>query len=58
LPGLLAALEMQYHIDTNRIYVTGLSLGGFGAWDQITQNPSLYAAAVPLSGGGDPSLAP
>lgn len=49
---------MQYHIDTNRIYVTGLSLGGFGAWDQITQNPSLYAAAVPLSGGGDPSLAP
>ncbi|WP_299552692.1 prolyl oligopeptidase family serine peptidase [Seonamhaeicola sp.] len=40
-------------IDTNRIYVTGLSMGGFGTFDAISRYPDLFAAAVPVCGGGD-----
>lgn len=58
LSGLLTNLEARYSLDTNRIYITGLSMGGLGTWDQITQNPNLYAAAVPMSGAGDLTLAP
>ena len=39
--------------DSNRLYVTGLSLGGFGTWDAIQREPTLFAAAVPICGGGD-----
>ncbi len=48
--GILAAVESQYHIDTNRVYVTGLSMGGFGTWDMLTRNPSLFAAGIPICG--------
>jgi len=44
-------------VDTSRIYVTGLSLGGFGTFDMIAEFPDLFAASVPLSGGGDPRTA-
>ena len=40
-------------IDTNRIYVTGLSMGGFGTWDLISRYPNKFAAAAPVCGGGD-----
>lgn len=39
--------------DPNRIYITGLSLGGFGTWDAIQRAPTLFAAAIPICGGGD-----
>ena len=39
--------------DPDRLYITGLSLGGFGTWDAIQRDPALFAAAVPISGGGD-----
>ena len=39
--------------DSNRLYITGLSLGGFGTWDAIQREPELFAAAVPIAGGGD-----
>lgn len=45
-------------IDTNRIYITGLSMGGFGTWDAIARYPHLFAAAVPLCGGADLNTAP
>ena len=45
------------HVDTSRIYVTGTSMGGFGTWDILTREPNTFAAAVPMSGGGDPSTA-
>jgi len=45
-------------IDTNRIYITGLSMGGFGTFDAIARHPDLFAAAVPVCGGGDVSKAP
>ena len=40
-------------IDTNRIYVVGLSMGGFGTWDLITRFPNKFAAAIPICGGAD-----
>ncbi len=45
-------------IDSNRIYITGLSMGGYGTYDAIERYPSLFAAAVPVCGGGDVSKAP
>jgi predicted peptidase len=44
-----------FKTDSNRVYVTGLSMGGFGAWDCITRFPERFAAGVPICGGGDPS---
>ena len=56
--GLMNLLQSQYGIDSNRWYITGLSMGGYGTWDQITQFPTLYAAAVPMSAGGVSGFAP
>ena len=44
-------------IDKNRIYITGLSMGGYGTWDAIARRPAFFAAAVPICGGGDPATA-
>jgi predicted peptidase len=44
-------------VDSNRIYITGLSMGGFGTFDAIERYPDLFAAAVPVCGGGDMSKA-
>lgn len=43
--------------DSTRIYITGLSMGGFGTWDAIARWPDKFAAAVPVCGGGDPTTA-
>jgi predicted peptidase len=51
------ALQKEFSIDTDRIYVTGTSYGGFGTWDLITRYPDKYAAAMPMAGGGDESKA-
>ena len=40
-------------IDTNRIYLSGLSMGGFGAWDLVSRYPNHFAAVVAICGGGD-----
>lgn len=44
-------------VDNNRIYVTGLSMGGFGTWDLIQRLPNTFAAAIPVCGGGDKNQA-
>lgn len=44
-------------VDPSRIYITGLSMGGFGTYDAISRRPELFAAAVPVCGGGDTSIA-
>jgi predicted peptidase len=54
---LVAALQKEFSIDANRVYVTGLSMGGFGTWDAIQRKPELFAAAAPICGGGDTALA-
>jgi poly(3-hydroxybutyrate) depolymerase len=50
---LLDSLTNAFSVDTNRVYVTGLSLGGYGTWDFIERYPKKFAAAIPMSGGGD-----
>jgi predicted peptidase len=53
---LLDALQHEYTgIDAHRLYVTGLSLGGYGTWDAIERWPNYFAAAAPVAGAGDPS---
>ena len=44
-------------IDRNRIYLTGLSMGGFGSWDLAMRRPELFAAVAPVCGGGDETQA-
>ncbi|RLD79019.1 MAG: phospholipase, partial [Bacteroidetes bacterium] len=51
------SLVKKYSIDENRIYITGLSMGGFGTWDAIARYPDKFAAAVPICGGGDENTA-
>lgn len=48
----ITRLEADYPIDPNRIYVTGLSMGGGGTWEILTRYPFLFAAAVPMNGWG------
>jgi poly(3-hydroxybutyrate) depolymerase len=52
---LLDDLEKKYEIDKDRIYVTGLSMGGYGTWGLLYQFPDRFAAAVPICGGFDPA---
>ncbi len=40
------------YVDANCIYVIGLSIGGFGTWDLLSRHPKLFAAGVPICGGG------
>lgn len=51
LEALLDDIEANYRVDSKRIYLTGLSMGGFGSW--ATQSPERFAAVVPVCGGGD-----
>lgn len=44
----------EYRIDEDRVYLTGLSMGGFGTWEAIQRMPERFAAAVPICGGGLP----
>lgn len=50
---LVEELIQTLNVDRGRVYVTGLSMGGYGTWDIIARRPSLFAAAVPMSGGGN-----
>ncbi len=51
--SLLKEVQKQYSVDADRIYVMGLSMGGFGTWDAVSRYPGKFAAAVPMCGGGD-----
>ena len=51
--AVLEQTQKQYSIDADRVYVTGLSMGGYATWDLITRFPGKFAAAVPVCGGGD-----
>ena len=45
-------------IDRDRVYLTGLSMGGFGSWELAMRYPNLFAALAPVCGGGDEAQAP
>ena len=51
---LLDHIEKNYKIDKSRIYVTGLSMGGFGTWMCLNESPNRFAAAAPICGGAKP----
>jgi predicted peptidase len=50
---LLDKVAKDKHIDASRIYIGGLSMGGFGTFDLLARRPELFAAAVPVCGGAD-----
>ncbi len=52
LLALLDEVEATYNIDPARIYLTGLSMGGFGTWDLAMRAPERFAAIAPICGGG------
>lgn len=54
---LIKEIETSYSIDTQRRYVLGQSMGGFGTFAIITLQPRMFAAALPVCGGGDESKA-
>ena len=43
----------EYKVDEKRLYITGLSMGGFGTWDLMCRHPGLFAAGIPICGGAD-----
>ncbi|MFN9464182.1 MAG: prolyl oligopeptidase family serine peptidase [Planctomycetota bacterium] len=51
---LLDEMVENAGVDKTRIYITGLSMGGYGTWDAIARYPGFFAAAAPICGGGDP----
>jgi predicted peptidase len=57
LINLLDDIVARYDVDTERIYLTGLSMGGYGSWALASKYPDRFAAVVPICGGGDPILA-
>ena len=54
---ILDSVTREFSIDTNRLYITGLSIGGWATWDLVTRFPGKFAAAFPQSGGVDTSKA-
>lgn len=54
---LLDEMISELKIDNTRLYVMGLSMGGFGTFDLLSRRPELFAAAVPICGGGDARMA-
>lgn len=57
LMDLISDVVKKFHVDTSRIYITGLSMGGYGTFDALQRYPRLFAAAVPVCGSGDISKA-
>ena len=53
LPSSSMTLANTYRIDRQRLYVTGLSMGGGGTWSLVASNPEKFAAAIPICGRGD-----
>lgn len=59
---LFAAIELtrqlvtKESIDKHKLYITGMSMGGMGTFEAIYREPKLFAAAIPICGGGDPAF--
>ncbi|MEO7412242.1 MAG: prolyl oligopeptidase family serine peptidase, partial [Opitutaceae bacterium] len=51
---LIEATLRDYSVDPRRVYLTGISMGGFGTWEYVSRRPELFAAAVPMAGYSDP----
>jgi len=53
IKGMLTDLKKKYRVDNDRVYLTGLSMGGFGTWNMAEKFPDEFAAIAPICGGGD-----
>ena len=58
LLALLDHVTQSCKADADRVYLTGLSMGGFGSWRLAADHPQRFAAVVPICGGGNPKDAP
>jgi hypothetical protein len=56
LNDFVEQVKQEYPVDLKRIYLTGLSLGGFAAWNYAQRHPDKLAALIPISGGGDSKI--
>ena len=54
---LLDHVIEHYKTDESRVYLTGLSMGGYGSWTLAAAHPERFAAVIPVCGGGDPKQA-
>lgn len=50
---IIQLIKAGYRVDQSRIYLTGLSMGGFGTWALASQYPAEFAAVAPICGGGE-----
>ena len=57
LTALLDDVVAKHKVDPDRVYLTGLSMGGFGTWAIAGYTPNRFAALIPICGGGEPLLA-
>jgi predicted peptidase len=57
LSALLDDVVKNYRVDKDRIYLTGLSMGGYGSWALANATPERFAAVAPICGGGNPVAA-
>lgn len=54
---LLDHVKKEFSVDENRIVLTGLSMGGYGSWELAAREPDMFAAVMPICGGGKPENA-
>jgi len=54
LNALLDSVIREYRVDKNRVYLTGLSMGGYGSWRLAADHPERFAAVIPICGAGKP----
>lgn len=57
LKAMLDDVLARYNVDRHRVYLTGLSMGGYGAWEMAMRHPDYFAAVAPICGGGVPRYA-
>ncbi len=57
LAALLDDIQASHRVDPDRVYCTGISMGGYGTWRLACEFPGRFAAVVPICGGGRPFLA-
>jgi len=50
---LLDQVSQKYSVDETRVYLTGLSMGGYGSWSLGVSHPERFAAVIPICGGGE-----
>jgi len=55
--SIVDSISREFKIDPSKIYITGLSMGGYGTWDAIMRFPTKFAAAIAFCSAGDPTKA-